>query len=433
MTTCSLLRRLPASAAALVISLAAALSTLAQSTNYPATILSNNPVAYYQLQELPGATVAVDSTTNGLNANYLFDTSGETPELGFPGIDTNSIAFLGQLADGYGSIDIPFNALLAPVAANGSNGAPFSIECWAEAFSGSTGGAYLSLIGMFGTYGAAPYGNASGWLLGTTPGPGSEWLFNVRNGGFLNGANTAVTPLQWTHLVGTFDGTNELFYVNGKLAQSALGITGYIADNGSDGSIGVVPNAGIVPSGPYAPWLGGVDQVAFYTNALTALQVSNDYVVGTNSFSVRAFPPVILTQPESETNYSGTDVSFTVVAIGSSPLYFQWSREGLGAIPGATNATYTFQSQYANDNGASFSVSISNALGHADSASASLRWKPTFLSSALHSPSRATWAAMPRFASPPAAPCRSAISGLSAPTAGRAFLRCQARPRIPSG
>ncbi len=52
----------------------------------------------------------------------LFDTSGETPELGFPGIDTNSIAFLGQLADGYGSIDIPFNALLAPVAANGSNG-----------------------------------------------------------------------------------------------------------------------------------------------------------------------------------------------------------------------------------------------------------------------------------------------------------------------
>ncbi len=71
MTTCSLLRRLPASAAALVISLAAALSTLAQSTNYPATILSNNPVAYYQLQELPGATVAVDSTTNGLNANYV--------------------------------------------------------------------------------------------------------------------------------------------------------------------------------------------------------------------------------------------------------------------------------------------------------------------------------------------------------------------------
>jgi hypothetical protein len=372
MTTCSLLRRLPASAAALVISLATASSTLAQSTNYPGTILSNNPVAYYQLQELPGATVAVDSSPNGLNANYMFDTSGETPELGFPGIDTNSIAFLGAVSDGYGSIDIPFNALLAPVAANGSNGAAFSIECWAQAYSGSTGGAYLSLVGMFGTFGAAPYGNASGWLLGTTPGPGTQWLFNLRNGGFLNGANTAVTPLQWTHLVGTFDGTNELFYVNGKLAQSATGITGYLPDNGSDGSIGVVPNAGIVPSGPYGPWVGGLDEVAFYTNALTALQVSNDYVVGTNSFSLRPFPPVILAQPESETNYSGTDVTFSVVAIGSSPLSFQWSREGLGAIPGATNATYTFESQYTNDNGASFSVSVSNSVGHADSGSATL-------------------------------------------------------------
>ena len=63
MTTCLLLRRISASVAALVISMGAALSASAQSTNYPATILSNNPVAYYQLQELPGATVAIDSST----------------------------------------------------------------------------------------------------------------------------------------------------------------------------------------------------------------------------------------------------------------------------------------------------------------------------------------------------------------------------------
>src|SRR5580698_2745840 len=114
MTTCSLLRCLPAGAAALVICLSAALSASAQSTHYAATILSNNPVAYYQLQELPGATVAADSSPNGFNANYNYDASDSTPVLGFPGIDTNSVGFLGQVADGYGYIDVPFNSLLAP-------------------------------------------------------------------------------------------------------------------------------------------------------------------------------------------------------------------------------------------------------------------------------------------------------------------------------
>src|SRR5271170_6864056 len=102
LTTCSLWRRLCASAAALIIPLGAALSASAQATNYAATILSNHPVAYYQLQELPGAPQAIDSTTNALNANYDYDASGETPVLGFPGIDTNSIGFLGEVSDGYG-------------------------------------------------------------------------------------------------------------------------------------------------------------------------------------------------------------------------------------------------------------------------------------------------------------------------------------------
>src|ERR1700723_2637351 len=108
-TIWSLLRCFPASVASLVISLGALLGVSVQGSTYPATILSNNPVAYYQLQELPGATVAIDSSVNNLNATYNFDASGATPTLDFPGIDTNSIAFLGNLSDGYGSIDIPFN------------------------------------------------------------------------------------------------------------------------------------------------------------------------------------------------------------------------------------------------------------------------------------------------------------------------------------
>ena len=362
--TCSLARLLSASAAALVISMGAAQTASAQNTNYPATILSNNPVAYYQLEELPGATVAVDSSPNGLDATYEFDTNGVSPALGFPGIDTNSVAFLGTNADGsYGWIDIPFNTLLAPVIADGTNGAPFSIECWAEAYTANVGtGIYYSILGMFGGYGNGAYANASGWLLGQTPatqGSPSQWLFNMKNGGFLDVGN--VVPMQWTHLVGTFDGTNQYFYIDGVLAFSQfVGTNSYLADNGSDGAIGGVANAGFPP---YAPWLGGVDEVAFYTNALTALQVSNDYVVGLSAFSTRPVAPAILVQPENETNYSGTEVSFSVVAAGSLPLYYQWSRLGAGEIPGATNAIYTFESQYPADDGAVYSVAISNTLG----------------------------------------------------------------------
>jgi hypothetical protein len=361
-TNCFLFRRLSAGVAALVISLGAANTASAQARNYPATILSNNPVAYYQLQELPGATTAIDSTRNGLNATYDYDASGGTPVLGFAGIDTNSIAFLGNLFDGYGDIDIPFSNLLSPTNSDGMTGAPFSIECWAQAYSGNDGtGLYLSIMGMFGVYGSGTYGNASGWLLGQTPGPGSTWLFNMKNAGFLG--SPPVVPLQWAHLVGTFDGTNQNFYVNGQLAASAIG-TGYLADNGSDGMIGAVPNAGFPP---YSPWLGGVDHVAFYTNALTAEQVSNDYAVGINSFNVRPMSPLIATQPDSETNFSGTAVTFSVVAVGTPPLYYQWHRLGAAPIANATNASYTFVSHYPGDNNAVYFVEISNSVSEVES------------------------------------------------------------------
>ncbi len=356
------------SATALTFAFVAAQTTSAQSTNYPATILSNNPVAYYQLQELPGATVAVDSSPNGLDATYMYDSASNSPALGFPGIDTNSIAFLGGTATDYGYIDIPFNPLLAPVADDGSNGAPFSIECWVQASSDNVNAAgnYQSVIGMFGVYGSGEFGNASGWLLGQTPGPGSQWLFNMKNAGFLNGTQTTVTPLQWTHLVGTYDGDNQSFYVNGVLQFSSAGYSNtYLPDDGSDGAIGGVVNAGFYP--PYTPWTGGVDQVAFYTNALTPMQVSNDYVVGLSAFSQRPFAPFILTQPVDETNYSGTEVTFTAVATGTPPLYYQWSKLGVGPIPGATNATYSFVAQYPQDDGAVFSVVVSNLTGQTES------------------------------------------------------------------
>jgi hypothetical protein len=77
--------------------------------------------------------------------------------------------------------------------------------------------------------------------------------------------------------------------------------------------------------------------------------------------------PLIATQPASETNFSGTEVTFTVIAVGTPPLYYQWSRQGVGPIANATNDAYTFVSHYPGDNNAVYSVVISNSVGNVES------------------------------------------------------------------
>ncbi len=67
---------------------------------YPQLILSDNPVVYYRFEETGSAPQAIDSTTNQLDANYVYNTGpdGTFPELGQPGIDTNA-AFLKFYTD----------------------------------------------------------------------------------------------------------------------------------------------------------------------------------------------------------------------------------------------------------------------------------------------------------------------------------------------
>ncbi len=81
-------------------------------------------------------------------------------------------------------------------------------------------------------------------------------------------------------------------------------------------------------------------------------------------------PPSIITQPMSITVVAGAQAQFTVAAEGSSPLEFQWRKDG-AAIPGATNATYTIASATASDAG-SYSVTVTNSAEGATSDPATL-------------------------------------------------------------
>ncbi|HKQ75856.1 MAG TPA: pectinesterase family protein [Blastocatellia bacterium] len=76
-------------------------------------------------------------------------------------------------------------------------------------------------------------------------------------------------------------------------------------------------------------------------------------------------PPTITAQPMSTTVVAGNPAQFTVAAEGSSPLSYQWRKDGV-IIPGATAATYAIASANAADAGA-YTVTVTNAAGGATS------------------------------------------------------------------
>jgi len=81
--------------------------------------------------------------------------------------------------------------------------------------------------------------------------------------------------------------------------------------------------------------------------------------------------PAITTQPASQTVSAGQTATFTVTATGTAPLSYQWQKNGT-AIGGATAASYTTPATTASDNGAQFTVVVSNAAGSVTSNAAAL-------------------------------------------------------------
>src|SRR5258707_10298157 len=80
-------------------------------------------------------------------------------------------------------------------------------------------------------------------------------------------------------------------------------------------------------------------------------------------------PPAILTQPVSQTVTAGQTATFTVVANGTTPLSFQWQKNGSN-IGGATAASYSTPATTTADNGSTFTVVVTNSKGSVASSAA---------------------------------------------------------------
>ena len=85
--------------------------------------------------------------------------------------------------------------------------------------------------------------------------------------------------------------------------------------------------------------------------------------------------PAITTQPSDTSVTFGSTATFNVVATGTAPLSYQWTKNG-AAIAGATGSSHTTPATTRTDNLALFAVTVSNAAGTVTSATAILRVTP---------------------------------------------------------
>jgi hypothetical protein len=81
--------------------------------------------------------------------------------------------------------------------------------------------------------------------------------------------------------------------------------------------------------------------------------------------------PAISTQPSNQAASVGQTATFSVVATGTSPLSYQWQKNGAN-ISGGTSSSYTTPATTTADNDATFRVGISNSAGTVTSSSATL-------------------------------------------------------------
>src|SRR5262249_20989707 len=72
-------------------------------------------------------------------------------------------------------------------------------------------------------------------------------------------------------------------------------------------------------------------------------------------------PPVMTTQPISQSVAPGTNVSFFATATGTAPIFYQWRKNGAD-IPGATGSLLTLLNVQTNDAG-SYQAVATNAFG----------------------------------------------------------------------
>ena len=174
-------------------------------------------------------------------------------------------------------------------------------------------------------------------------------------------STSQITDITFHHVAVTKTGTTVIFYVDG---------VAYPATSFSS-SFAFTSNVAIGARGDNSAnsFLGLIDDLAIYNRALSAAEVQSIYYAG--SAGKCGLPPTILTQPQSRTVRAGTNVTFKVVATGTSPLSYQW-RFNTTNVVGATNSSLALTNVQLVQSG-NYTVVVTNSINSVTSAPANLK------------------------------------------------------------
>jgi hypothetical protein len=181
----------------------------------------------------------------------------------------------------------------------------------------------------------------------------------------------AAGPAAAIALTGAASGANVLLSWN-----SAEGAT-YKVESSADNTTFATLSSAVTSAGLTTTYTatGSTNYYRVTLTAISSYDTGGTYgtPVGTTktlAYGTVAAAPAITTQPASQTVATGASVTFTVVASGTAPLTYQWSKNS-AAISGATSASYAIASAAAADV-ASYTVTVTNSAGSATSNAATL-------------------------------------------------------------
>jgi hypothetical protein len=106
-------------------------------------------------------------------------------------------------------------------------------------------------------------------------------------------------------------------------------------------------------------------------NNVGVLAAAGSETICNATVSAESAAPAITGQPVSQIVTVGQAATFTVAATGTAPMTYQWYKGG-GVISGAMSSTYTTPAETTSDNGAQFTVVVTNSAGTATSNAATL-------------------------------------------------------------
>ena len=154
---------------------------------------------------------------------------------------------------------------------------------------------------------------------------------------------------QWTFAAMVVTPTNSTLYMND---QSASHDFPHDSHDWSAASILI----GQDPGSDSRVYNGLIDEVAVFTNSLTAAQIQQIY------YSAQV-PPTITEQPQAPTGnvYVGMSATFAVSATGNPPVAYQWTKNG-NPLSDSTKTALTLDNLALSDSG-SYAVLITNAYG----------------------------------------------------------------------